>query len=410
MSQYTRVTDRVAGSIAPAAGGARTAGTAQGIVLIAIPLFAMLGAILIAPLLATIQAAFHGVPHASVLVPLLLTAPSLFLALLSPVAGVLADWLGARRVLLWSLALYGAAGTAPMYLPTLSSIFCSRLLVGVAEAGLMTCATTLLSGYFSGDARQKWFAYQNVLLPWLAAVLIAATGLIGDVSWRLTFGIYALSLVALLFAAVFLFEPPHSASKVGGARLPPWRHCALITAIAVPGSIAFYVAPVEVAFLLKQQGASAPSTAANVTALGLVLGPLGALFSRKLTRAPVGSLIAVSMAAMGVGLALMAVGHFVIMIAVGLVIQQMGGGLMLVTGMTYVLSLAIPEDRGAYAGVWWFLYMAAQFITPLVMSGLLWLTGGRSSAVLAAGGLVASTCIWLLSAKPLRRPVVAPIT
>ena len=390
-----------------ASRAARTAGPVQGIILITVPLFSMMGAMLMAPLLPTMQASFHAVRYAQVLVPLLLTAPALLLALLAPVAGLVANRFGTRRLLLASLSLYGVAGTAPMYLQSLDAILASRLLVGVAEAGLATSAVTLVSAYFSGDARQKWYAYQVMLLPWIGAVLIAVTGLIGDVSWRMTFGLYAISLLWVLLAKLFLFEPPRTAGA-GRGRLPPWRRLLLVAAIQVPGSLFFYVSAVEVAFLLKDHGAAAPSTAANVTALGLIIGPLGALLSRKLTHIRVGNLIAIAMALMAAGLAIMALGRDVPVIATGLVVQQVGGGLLLPTAITFVLSLAGPAERSAYAGVWYSCQMVGQFVTPLVMSALMWMTGARTGSVMVAAALAASTCFWLLSSGALRGPLVAP--
>ncbi len=385
----------------------RPAGAVQGAILATVPLFSMMGAMLMAPLLPTIQTSFHGAPHAKLLVPLLLTAPALFLAVLSPLAGLLATRIGVRRLLLLSLCTYGVAGTAPMYLPSLDSILASRMLVGVSEAGLVTCSATLIASYFAGDARQKWYAFQVMILPWIGAVLITATGLIGDVSWRMTFALYALSLLWLLLAWVFLFDPP-AVPQVGRGRLPPWRHLLLVAAIQVPGSLFFYASAVEVAYLLKQHGAAAPSTAAEVTALGLIIGPLGAILSRKLTHVKVGILLAAAMLAMAVGLAVMALGRSVPTIAAGLLVQQIGGGLLLVTAITFAVSLAEPKDRSTYAGVWYSCHMIGQFVTPLVLSGLLALTSGRTGAVMAAAVLSASTCLWLLSSGALRRPLVPP--
>ncbi len=367
----------------------------------------MMGAMLMAPLLPTIQASFAGAPHAKVLVPLLLTAPALFLAVLSPLAGLLATRIGARRLLLFSLCSYGLAGTAPMYLRSLDSILASRLLVGVSEAGLVTCAATLIASYFAGDARQKWYALQVMLLPWIGAALITATGLIGDLSWRMTFSLYALSLVWLLLGWVFLFEPAAVEQKGGHGRLPHWRHVALVAAIQVPGSLSFYASTVEIAYLLKQHGAAAPSTAADVSALGLIIGPLGAILSRKLVHVRVGLLLAAAMMLMAVGLMVMALGDSVAIIAAGLLVQQIGGGLLLVTALTFAISLAAPRDRSTYAGVWYSCLMIGQFVTPLLLSALLWLTSGRTGAVMTVAILSASSCLWLLASGSLRRPLVA---
>jgi MFS family permease len=240
---------------------------------------------------------------------------------------------------------------------------------------------------------------------WLAAVLITATGWIGDLSWRMPFVLYALSLVWLLVAWFVLFEPAPIRNR-GRGRLPSWRRLLLIGGIVVPGSVAFYTPSVEVAFLLKQHGAVAPSTAGDVIALSLVLAPLGSLLSRRLTKVATGRVLSLSMVLMGAGLAIMGMATAVPGIATGLVVQQIGGPLMMATGMTYVLGLADPDDRGLYAGVWFFCYMGAQFITPLVMSVFMSLTGTSSGSVLAAGVLAASMCFWLFPSAALRQPVV----
>ncbi len=384
----------------------RSPGTAQGLVLVIVPLFSMLGAVLIAPLLPSIQATFHDTPYVDVLVPLLLTTPALCLALLSPVAGALSGRIGPLRMLIGSLVLYAAAGTAPMYLASLEAIFVSRLLVGVAEAAMVTAGTTLLSHYFSGDDRQKWFAYQSATLPLLGAALIWATGMLGNLSWRATFIMYASSLLTALAAAYYLFEVPRATTSSRLSRFPPLRPLLLIMGIAIPGSIAFYVAPVELAYLLQQRGFTQPSTAASITALGLILSPGGALISRKLTRLSVGVVLSIAMGAMGLGLIGMALSTHLAMMAACMALQQMGGGLMVVTGLTYTTSLAQPHERGVYSGAWWFVYMLAQFSTPLLMSALTELAGGRIAAVIAAGIVIAGTCAWLLAARALRRAVV----
>ena len=55
---------------------------------------------LISPALPGLRAFFAGQPHVQLLVPLLVTAPSIMVALLAPFAGLLADRFGRKRQLL----------------------------------------------------------------------------------------------------------------------------------------------------------------------------------------------------------------------------------------------------------------------------------------------------------------------
>ncbi len=395
----------------------RTAGTAQGLALVTAPLFSMLGAVLIAPLLATMFAEFKDTPYANVIVPLLLTAPALFLALMSPLTGILGDKIGARKVLLCSLAVYGFAGMAPLFLDSLYSILASRLLLGIAEAGLVTASMSLLSNYFQGDKRQKWIAYQMVVLPWAGAIIMGLAGVLADIEWRLAFSMYSLSFLTLFFGLFVLYDPkpedeisapvtPTEIEDTPTTQPLTWKLMLHFAVIAVPGSIAFYTAPTQLAFLLDAHGFSNPSTSANITAIGLVISAAGALVTRKLTHIPAGKVLTLGFSLMGIGLILMAQGGNVPTIATGLVLQQVGGGAMLVTAMTYLLSFASVTERGKFSGFWWFTYTLAQFFTPLVLSGLQAITGSRITAITVIGAAIVVYCTWLLSNKSMLRAVV----
>ncbi|WP_425444584.1 MFS transporter [Streptomyces phaeoluteigriseus] len=110
----------------------------------------VLGAVLLAPVLPRMQDHFEGVTGSAALVPLVLTVPALSLALLAPFAGVVVDRLGRKRLLVAATVLYALFGTLPLWLDSLHGILLSRVLVGVAEAVIMTACTTLIGDYYSG--------------------------------------------------------------------------------------------------------------------------------------------------------------------------------------------------------------------------------------------------------------------
>lgn len=122
----------------------------------------ILGAVLIAPVLPKMQDHCAAVPGAKALVPLALTVPALALAVLAPFAGVIVDRLGRKRLLVVATLLYAVFGTAPLWLDPLGAIIASRALVGVAEAAIMTCCTTLIGDYYSGQRRVKYLALQTM--------------------------------------------------------------------------------------------------------------------------------------------------------------------------------------------------------------------------------------------------------
>src|SRR3954465_3317758 len=97
----------------------RQAGPAQLALLLAGSCLAVLGAVLIAPVLPKMEDAFAGVAGTDVLVPIVLTIPALIVGLTAPFAGVVIDPLDRKRLLLAALVVYAIAGTAPLYLNSL---------------------------------------------------------------------------------------------------------------------------------------------------------------------------------------------------------------------------------------------------------------------------------------------------
>jgi MFS family permease len=360
----------------------RRSAVTQGVVLTLAPILAVMGFVLVAPILASMQAHFQDVAHSEIWVPLVMTAPALCIALLSPVAGLLADRFGARRVLLISLAVYAVFGTAPLYLESLHAIVLTRFGVGIAEAGILTCTMTLVGRLFEGDERQRWLAYQAGTAPAAAALLLLAGGLIGSGGWRFPFWGYAMSV--LVFAGVLfkVVEPePRQRQAVSAVRIP-WPHLVKVCVFALFASLIFYLVPAELAFVLFGRGIQSPGIIGLTIAIGTLAVPVGTLTSRRLTRLPVGRVLSAAMVLMGVGLIVIAAGTSLPMITAGVIVHQFGGGIMLPTAMNYALSRLPPESQGRGTGIWWSAYFIAQFVTPLSVTALTHGLGTLSAALI----------------------------
>ena len=123
---------------------------------------AVLGAVLLAPVLPRIEDAFAGTAGSKALTPIVLTAPALVIGLTAtgrrPDRRPARPQAAARR----RLVVYAIVGTAPVWLPSLQLIVVSRVLVGLTEAAIMTCCTTLLADYFHGSQRERYFGLQVV--------------------------------------------------------------------------------------------------------------------------------------------------------------------------------------------------------------------------------------------------------
>ena len=152
------------------------AGLPQSLLLLLGSCLPVLGAVLLAPVLPRMQAHFGDDPLVAVLVPVSLTIPALVIAVLAPFAGMIADRLGRKPLLLGSMLLYSLFGLLPLWLESLPAIVASRAGLGLAEAGIMTCCTTLIGDYYQGARRERLFALQMVCTSLSAALFISVGG------------------------------------------------------------------------------------------------------------------------------------------------------------------------------------------------------------------------------------------
>ncbi|WP_367319575.1 MFS transporter [Streptomyces sp. HUAS ZL42] len=358
----------------------------------------ILGAVLIAPVLPKMQDHFASVPGAKALVPLALTVPALSLALLAPFAGVIVDRLGRKRLLIVATVLYAVFGTAPLWLESLGAIIASRALVGVTEAAIMTCCTTLIGDYYSGHRRVKYLALQTMCASASATVFFVLGGAAGSAGWRVPFFVYAVSLVLAPLMAAALPNPAarvaDEEASVAGARRPfPWRQLAGICALTFFGAMVFYTVPVEMSYLLDDLGVKNSGVIGLATAIASAATVGGAIAFARLKRSPDPMLPAV-LAVCAVGFGVMFLAGNAPSLVVGAVINCVGTGMLLPALLTSAMGRLAFEDRGRGTGLWTAAFFGGEFVCPLVLlageSAVGSLAGavgvlGLAAAVVAAG-------------------------
>jgi MFS family permease len=381
------VRDGTADGVVPDPRTGRRPGLLQVAVLMLSSCLSILGAVLIAPVLPSMQAAFADVAGAAALVPLVLTAPALVIGLLAPVAGRIVDTLGRKNLLVGAMVLYAVVGTAPLWLDSLPMILVSRIGVGLAEAAIMTCATTLIADYFTGHTRDKYLGLQVVFTTIAATICFALGGALGATSWRTPFWLYLVSLPLAVMAAVAIWEPVRRAKDEAARALPPvpWRQLLGPVVVSLFGGIAFYTLVVELSYALTAVGVTSVGTIGLISAVASAATAVGALtFPRVAHRGPA-TLLPVAFAAIGIGLAVVAAGSTVVVVLIGAVIAGYGQGLLLPSLLTWTISSLSLEQRGRGTGLWTAAVFLGEFICPLVVLALTAALSGLSAALLAVG-------------------------
>ncbi|WP_149823023.1 MFS transporter [Streptomyces tailanensis] len=367
----------------------------------------ILRAVLIAPVLPKMEEYFASTAGAKALVPLALTVPALSLAVLAPFAGVIADRLGRKRLLIVATLLYALFGTAPLYLDSLGAIIASRALVGVTEAAIMTCCTTLIGDYYTGQRRVKYLALQTMCASASATVFFVLGGAIGAAGWRVPFWVYAVSLLIAPLMATALPSPAAREANAGAmaeaaggeTRRPfPWRQLAGICALTFFGAMVFYTVPVEMSYLLDDLGVEETSVIGLATAIASAATVAGAVTFTRLKRSPDLVLPAV-FAVCAVGFGVMFVAGNVPLLVIGAVINCVGTGMLLPALLTSAMSGLAFEDRGRGTGLWMAAFFGGEFVCPLILLALESAVGSLADAVGVLGLAAALVAAGLLAAR-----------
>jgi len=136
---------------------------------------------------------------------LIITTHGIFIALCSPLIGIIIDRIGAKKPLIFGLIIYGFSGSAGLIITSYWLLIVSRIIIGVGISAIFTSITVLILNLYEGQQRNSvmgWRASSNnfggILWPLLG-------GYLGTFSWHTPFAAYLVGIP--LGILVFLTVP-----------------------------------------------------------------------------------------------------------------------------------------------------------------------------------------------------------
>jgi MFS family permease len=389
-------------AVAAATVVARPAGPAQLALLLAGSCLSVLGAVLIAPVLPQMQDRFAGTPGVDVLVPVVLTVPALAIALTAPFAGVVVDRLDRKRLLIAAMFAYAVAGTAPLYLPSLGAIIASRVLVGLCEAAIMTCCTTLIADYWTGPRRSRYLGLQVLVATLSATVFLGLGGALGAAGWRTPFWLYLVAVPIAVPMLRLLWQPARGGAEARAHRLPPlpWRTLLTPCLVTLVGGVVFYALIVQLSFVLDDIGVTATATIGALSAAMSLATAAGSAAFARLSGCTPRQLLPVAFGLSAVGLAVVALGGNIPVVTAGAVITGAGTGLLLPVLVTWAINRLEFAQRGRGTGLWTGFLFLGEFLSPLLIAGFGAAAGGLQPALGVLAGVSAVLAVVTLLVVP----------
>jgi MFS family permease len=387
----------------------KRAGRAQGITLMAVvtmPVLALSGLVADLPQLFSV---FASHPNHALLVPMIITVPSLCVALFSGVAGTIADLWGRRKLLVVALIAFAVLGLMPMAFDSLVLIIASRVVVGLAEAAILTVGNALMGDYFEGDERQKWLGYQNMFGPFIGSGVLLAGGLLAGQHWRAPFLLYLLGFVVLALVLRFCWEPERKQSEhaaTPGSAPFPWRITFIVCTTTIVLSIVYFVQAVQHGRIFGDLGAGSPERISLLVTIASIGTAFGGYLFKRFGRLPTSHMLSLALALYGVAYVGVA---WAPDFKVGLPLDalgQIGGGILLPALIAWTLSQYAFEHRGRGMGLWGGCFFLGQFLSPPLVT-FIGLRAGTFLASVAVVGwicLAASLLLWIMRRRAPRQP------
>lgn len=382
----------------------RQAGALQAIILVFTTQLPIMGIISIVPIIPLLMKHFGSHPQVALLIPLLIAAPSFCIAVLSPLAGFLADRLGRRRLLLVAVCLFAVLGFTPFLLDDLVLIIASRFGLGVCEAFIMTIANTLMGDLFQGQPRKKWLAVQSAVGSVSATTLLFVSGMLGNFGWQGPFALYLLALPVFFGLLLFTWEPAPQAVEQATTSNQRFPVAAMvgIGAVTLFCAVLYYVEVLQISSVLSAAGLDSPTRIGFASGIAGIGVPVGALLFSLMSRRSIRlhllftfSLFAAGLYGMGTlpGVAWVVAAAFVAQVACGVLIPAL---------LTWCLGSLEYQHRGKGMGFWHTAFFLGQFVSPFIISLLgFQVPGGLRGAVSALGvvALIAALITAVISAR-----------
>ncbi|TFC30431.1 MFS transporter [Cryobacterium sp. TMT1-3] len=375
--------------------------TKGSVALIAASMLTVMAGATISPALPKMADYFSEVDSSGFLVKLVVTITALSIALSASVLGWLSDRIERSSVLKVSVVVYAIAGSAGLWIDDLSALMVSRVILGIAVAGVMTSSTALISEWFTGERRSKMFGFQAAASGLGGAVFLSLGGALAVVSWNAPFAIYFLSLPVAILVAWKVTDPP-PVPKVAAELKPVLKSnaTALISGIVVLAfviQIVFYVVPTQLPFLLGEMGGDSSIT-------GLVIGwmvlvqALSSLSYRWVSRLGFSNVALLSLTLMSAGMTIVGTSGAIAQVLVGLSISALGVGLVMPNLNSWISDNTSSATRARAIGALISAMFLGQFVSPVIAEPVIQ-GGDTAPAFLAAGvlSLVAAITVLALS-------------
>ncbi|MEA2071702.1 MAG: MFS transporter [Asgard group archaeon] len=357
----------------------------------------------ISPTINTMAQHFNSIPNIEFLTKLSLTIPALSFAIVAFLAGLIIDRLGRKPVLISCLFLYILAGTAGFYVDSIYIILGSRVVLGIALAGVINSTSTLIADYYRGEKRNHMIGLQIAIGAFGGVIFILIGGALADIAWNFPFLVYFFP-VLLVPASIFILHEPQ---KENNNIIPDLQEekeernhvtdelmknnpLEIITSYVLIFIVmfVFYSEPTQLSFYIVIIDPEVTNFMIGLVMaiVNLVTGILSSLYKIIKKRLSIHVIFLLGFFFMGGGFLLLSYANSYWMLLLSTFVIGIGFGLNMPNLSLYVFNNTAPETRGRIFSGYNAMMLLGQFLSPLIFEPIIRAT--NFSFAFLIGGLI----------------------
>lgn len=308
---------------------------------------------------------FPHTEHIEFLSRLMITVPSLAIALLAPFLGHFLNRFKRTHALVAALGFFALAGSAGLYLPSIYSLLLSRFFLGIAIAVLMILTTTLVGDYFKDEQRHRYMGLQSAFISAGGLFFLLSGGALSDLDWRYPFGIYLFGFIFIPLVLKYIVEPEHPHIMPEGQEIQP--KLAGIYLLAFSLMLVFFILPTQMPFLMMNHFGADGKLTGMIIAMAFIFNALGALsFAKFKKRFDFGVIYLIGMGIVASGFWFIGHVNDVHLFFFTSSILGFGGGLMMTNITAWMLQRAHASKRIKSSGYLTSSLFLGQFFSPIL--------------------------------------------
>ena len=337
--------------------------------LLLISMTTMMSNVAIVTALPHLKEEFSNIQNIEFYSRLMLTLPSLVIAILAPILGHIVFKFGKKRSATIALFFFTITGSSGLYLESIESLLTSRALFGLCIATLMIVSTSLVGDYFKEESRHKFMGYQSAFMAVGGTVFVIGGGFLSDISWRYSFGIYLIGFLLLPLVMTSIKEVIIDDIQEEVTQLSPKIYFIYILAFLY--MLIFFILPTQIPFLLIESFGASGKFAGSIIAIAFLANAFGAITFAKLKKyysyktVFIIAVFIISIGFTGVGINNKLELFYFITPFLGF-----GGGIMMTNLTAWMLSFTSIEKRVKASGYFTSAMFLGQFSSPIIFHPL----------------------------------------